>query len=131
MDGKGKVLALDYGSKRIGLASGDVRDGIAFPRDIFENKGDVLDRIVSLCYELSVEVVVIGLPLSMEQQQEENPLMKGIRDFADKLGEKGLNIKFVDERLSSFEAAQKTGEREKNDAEAAQIILQRYFDSLS
>ncbi len=131
MQGKGKVLALDYGSKRIGVASGDLEHGIAFPRDIIENKGDIFGKILSLCEELDVVLVVVGLPLSMEQQQEENPLMREVSSFVEKLRARGLEVALLDERLSSFEASQKIGRKQGVDAQAAQVILQRYFDSLS
>lgn len=125
----GKILAIDYGSKRIGLASGDLEHKIAFPRDVLENKGNVFERIVGLCNELQVVLVVVGWPLSMKEEQQKNPILKGVRSFVNDLGRSGFRVELVDERLSSFEAAGKKLEKGPLDAHAAQIILQRYFDS--
>jgi len=54
-----------------------------------------------------------------------------VRTLAEALGREGLDVELVDERLSSFEAKQRSGKRRDVDAEAAQIILQRYFDNLA
>ena len=127
---KGKVLALDYGASRIGLATGDLEHKIAFPRDIIENKGDAVERILNLCKELDIVLVVVGLPLQMQENRQENPILKELNKFVEKLKQAGLKVTFLDERLSSFEAKEMTGESRNVDAHAAQIILQRYFDGL-
>lgn len=127
---KGKVLAIDYGTKRIGLASGDLEHKIAFPRDIIENKGNIVSKITSLCGDLGVVVVVIGFPLSMKKGQRTNPLLNDVGKFAAALKDSGLKVEFIDERLSSFEAGEKIARTRAVDAHAAQIVLQRYFDSL-
>lgn len=131
----GKVLALDYGTRRVGVASGDLEMKIAFPREIIRNNGDVLQKVLELAKELGVCLIVIGLPLSMDEGQGENPIMVDVRALADGIRKGGFEVEFVDERLSSFEAAEMTGmsglgKAEKLDAHAAQIILQRYFDGL-
>lgn len=127
---KGKVLALDYGTKRIGLASGDLEHKIAFPRDIISNKGDALKRIFDLCKELDIVLVVVGWPLQMQEERSVNPIMPELKRFVERLEKMGLKIQLLDERLSSFEAKELTGESRNVDAHAAQIILQRYFDAL-
>ncbi|MEK7673398.1 MAG: Holliday junction resolvase RuvX [Patescibacteria group bacterium] len=136
---KGKVLALDYGTKRIGVASGDFEMKVAFPRSIIENKSFdfVAENILKTCKELDVKLILIGLPLSMQEGQVENPILKSIKWFANKLQplieEKGIELEFFDERLSSFEAERVFEEFKMSghdDAHAAQIILQRYFDSV-
>ncbi len=134
---KGKVLALDYGKKRIGVASGDLEIGIAFPRMVLQNKSSdfVLSQLKSLCHDLSVKMIVMGLPLSMQEDQRENRIMKDVKVFAEelKLILKGVEIVLIDERLSSFEAEQlmvEYGIEGHDDSYAAQIILQRFFNKL-
>lgn len=127
---KGKVLALDYGTKRIGVASGDLEHKIAFPRDVILNKGDVIARIFDLCKELDIVLVVVGWPLQMQEERSDNPIMAELKRFVAKLEAMGLKVEFLDERLSSFEAKELTGQSRNVDAHAAQIILQRYFDTL-
>lgn len=140
---KGKVLALDYGKKRIGVASGDLEMKIAFPRQIIENRGIdyVIDSVLTLCEKLGASMLIVGLPLNMQDEQMENAIMKDVKIFVDAFrkaaGDK-IEVSFFDERLSSFEAqslatdAKKPAKGEKLlvDAYAAQIILQRYFDKL-
>jgi len=133
---KGKVLAIDYGKKRIGVASGDIEVGIAFPRVVIQNKSIqyVLAEIQKLCRELDVKMIVIGLPLSMQEDQKENRIMKDVKTFV-KILEDNLKLKVVlfDERLSSFEAEQLMSEYKiegPDDLYAAQIILQRFFNKI-
>ena len=130
---KGKVLCLDYGSKYVGVATGDFQFRIAFPRGEFANDGvdSLLADVSGLCDELSVAMVVIGLPLNMNEGQAENPILSEIRSFGEKLCAMDYEVEFVDERLSSFEAKNLVNKREKVDSVAAQIILQRYFDELA
>ncbi|MBI5753818.1 Holliday junction resolvase RuvX [Candidatus Peregrinibacteria bacterium] len=132
---KGKVLALDYGKKRIGFASGDLEIGIAFPRMVLENKGIdfVLAKIRDICRDLEVKVIVVGLPLSMQEDQRENMILKDVKAFVEKLKEvfNDLEVVLFDERLSSFEAEELMREYKMDgpdDDLAAQIILQRFFD---
>jgi len=125
---KGKVLALDYGTKHVGVASGNFELGIAFPRDVIDNKGQdsLVLEILKLVGDLEVLKIVVGLPLS--EGEDENPIMAEVRSFVEKLKASGLDVEFIDERYSSFEAANKFGRAKKDDAQAAQVILQRYFD---
>ncbi len=140
---KGKVLALDYGKKRIGVASGDFELKIAFPREIIENRGMnyVISKLSVLCEELEVGMVIVGLPLNMEDGQKENAIMGDVKIFVDTfrkvVGDK-IEVLLFDERLSSFEAKALAelavkpvkGQKVLVDAYAAQIILQRFFDKL-
>lgn len=134
---RGKVLAIDYGTKHIGLATGDLNMKIAFPRDVLKNKEGVEDKIASLCEELEVKKVVVGFPFSMKEDHKENPLAKKVSVFVDllkdKIRDEEVEVETFDERLSSFEAEQLTGQDvrtsgERLDAHAAQVILQRWFD---
>ncbi len=141
---KGKVLALDYGKKRIGVASGDFETKISFPRDVILNDGvdGVVEKIKTLCEELSVVEIVIGLPLNMDFEHLENEMLQEVKKFASLLtkGLEGVRVTLFDERLSSYEAGQIMKESREaygadkqlpKDAYAAQIILQRFFDNLS
>lgn len=145
---RGKVLALDYGSKRIGIASGDFENRISFPRGMIENKNFdyVFAKIADFCKQWAVKMIVIGLPLNMKEEHIVNPIMVAAKSFHKKLEKKfekdpelkNIVIDFFDERLSSFEADKLMKEAvgivkiEKGDRDSfsAQIILQRFFDSL-
>lgn len=124
---RGKVLALDYGRKIVGLASGDLEMGMAFPRDVIENKGlnNLLESTLALCAELAVVLVVLGRP------NEGNSIVKEIDDLGALLAARGLRVEFVNEDFSSLDAEQLFDEgaaQGRLDANAAQVILQRYFD---
>lgn len=131
---KGKVLSIDYGKRRIGVASGDFETGIAFPRTVIENKSFdfVVGEISKLCKELDVKTIIVGLPLAMKDDQRENRIMKNVETFVAKLRDflKDIQIELLDERLSSFEAEElmrKYDMKGHDDLFAAQIILQRFF----
>ncbi len=137
-----KVLALDYGTKRVGVATGDADFGIAFPRAVIGNKGveGLVEEINRLCEELEVDTIVVGLPLNMDEEHEENEMMQEVRYFVKELRETvgDIDVELFDERLSTFEgkdlmrdAEKKSGKEELGrDAYAAQVILQRFFDKL-
>ncbi len=138
-----KVLSLDYGKKRVGVASGDTEFGIAFPRMVIENKGlsGLIEKIKDICDELGVSKIVVGLPLNMDREEKDNEMVVEVRYFVKELRE-GLvevEVEFFDERLSSFEANKLLDDVKKHsrklslgkDAYAAQIILQRFFDKYS
>lgn len=137
-----KVLAIDYGSKRVGLASGESEFGMAFPREVLLNDGlgDLVSRVLGIVYEIEAEVVVVGLPLSMHDGQTDNPILSDVNEFVQALSSslEGVKVVLFDERLSSFEADE-IMDKIKNevgakligrDAYAACVILQRYFDRL-
>lgn len=132
------VIAFDYGTKRIGVAGGDLEMKIAAPREVLANKSlDYLEiELKKMFDQWKPSLVVIGLPVAMEDGQEENAILKDIYSFGELVESLGLEVLYYDERLSSFEAAEKAQElgvshHKKDDALAAQIILQRYFDSLT
>lgn len=137
-----KVLGIDYGSKRVGVASGDAEFGIAFPRDVLENKGlaELIEKIGVICDEIEVEMIVVGLPLNMQEEQQENRVMNDVRYFVKELREsfKNIKVEVLDERLSTHEGNQLLNDAHRRsgkqklgrDAYAAQIILQRFFDKV-
>ncbi|MBD3360770.1 Holliday junction resolvase RuvX [Candidatus Peregrinibacteria bacterium] len=137
-----KVLALDYGRKRVGVATGDTEFGIAFPRGVILNKGisDLVDKLENLCKEIDAKLIVIGFPLNMREEQIENEIIPDVKNLKNKLENRLDEVKVIlyDERLSSFEADKLMEEAMKSygkkqlgrDAYAAQIILQRFFDKI-
>ncbi|MFA5948144.1 MAG: Holliday junction resolvase RuvX [Candidatus Gracilibacteria bacterium] len=128
------VLAIDYGKKRIGLASGSDNLKIASPKGIIENKNDpfVLAKLKEICDKFEISKIVIGIPLDMKDAGERTMIAKLVKKFALVLEENlKLEVVLFDERLSTFEADSiSVGKRGAKDDLSAQIILQRYFDSI-
>ncbi|HEY5541555.1 MAG TPA: Holliday junction resolvase RuvX [Coriobacteriia bacterium] len=133
-----RALALDIGEKRIGVAVSDPSGRVATPvvvLDAAKVLGDGRD-LVKLVEDYEVEVLVVGLPLSMDGS--EGPQAKRVRSAASRLaGFLRTPIEFVDERLSSAEASKAmhaTGassreQRGSVDMVAASLFLQSYLDA--
>ncbi len=132
-----RILALDVGDIRIGIAVSDIMGIIANPLETYNRKktDDDFDYIVNLCKEREVGEIVVGLPLSMNAQ--ENVQTEKTRLFVETLKTKtDIPIKYVDERLTSVAAERLLidgGVRRENrkkviDKVAATLILQSYLD---
>ena len=136
-----RVLGVDFGEKRIGLAVSDPTGTIATPLDTVKRragKRPPLKQIADTARELQVEHVVVGLPLDLSG--EENDWCAEVRDMGRKLAEKlDVPVSFVDERMTSVRAQRainavglsRSARREKGrvDAGAAQLILQSWLDT--
>ncbi len=121
--------------KRIGYAVGDTETGIAFGREIIENDKNVYKNIQRVCDEEKIEYIVIGLPVSLEEEGDE--LEYAVRTFGDIVADVvNLPIVYEDERLSSKLSKAILREQEvkakdqkgKVDVLAAQRILQQWMD---
>lgn len=88
------------------------------------------EQIENLLKQWQPDLLVVGLPLTLDG--EEQYASNHARRFAHQLnGRFGLPVELVDERESSVQAQQRMSKNEDEDAMAAAIILERYFDSLS
>lgn len=137
MNEKSRLLALDVGDKRIGVAVSDATRMLVRPVETVHRKNMLADvaRISKLAQEHEVAAVVIGLPKNMDGTEGEQAAK--VRSFAKKLmRETGLTVHFEDERLSTFTATERlvargvnTGKnRDLVDMEAAVVILQSFLD---
>jgi putative Holliday junction resolvase len=132
----GRVLGIDYGDSRIGLAMSDLLKIIASPFKTIRNEGNekCLQIFQSLIKEKDVEAIVVGLPIGLKGQ--ETVQTKKVMEFANLLYALKLPIHLEDERLSSVSAEKsmiqqniKTGHNKGLiDQRAAAIILQQFLD---
>ena len=133
-----RIMALDYGEVRIGVAMTDLLQMIASPFETYIRK-DIqsdINHMCSLIKDNSVKLVVVGLPLNMDGTEGDRA--QKTRQFVDLLKEKS-NVEFIfqDERLSSVEAEEiliEGGMKRKDrkvtiDKIAAAIILESYLNS--
>jgi putative Holliday junction resolvase len=121
-------LGIDWGEKRIGLATADSEVKLALPLKTVANLAEVL----SVLKEEQTNVIIMGAPQKMSGEAANNPAWV---NFVAQLREKsGLPVETVDERLSSLAADALGGEDKETagrDEIAASIILQSYLDKTS
>jgi len=131
-----RLLGLDIGGRRIGVAISDEMGMIASPIAMIERQSDVAGRLRKLIAEYGASRLVAGLPVGLSGR--EGPQAAEVRAFTDALAaEVGLPLEYWDERLSTSIAEQSLiaqgTRREKRkqqvDAVAASVILQGYLDN--
>lgn len=131
-----RILAVDYGEARVGLAITDPTCKISQPLAVVPTK-KALTEIAKIVEEKDVERIVVGLPLNMDGT--EGKMAKKVKEFAEKL-KKAVPAKVVlwDERLTTFEAetlmlqhkVKAAKRRKKIDAIAASLILKSYLEKV-
>lgn len=129
-----KLISLDVGSKRIGVAKADSSVRIAIPYSAVEVDGNEFKKIASLARAWDISSFVIGLPRNSKGEETEQS--KYVRKFATELKRQipGAKICFQDESLTSIEAEKRLKNRKKGykkgdiDSEAAAIILQDFLE---
>jgi putative holliday junction resolvase len=137
-----RILGIDYGTRRIGIALSDPTSTIAQPLTVLvrrSGKRPPVQAVADLIAQHEVAHIVVGLPLTLAG--EESEWTREARDFGEKVGRRaGVGVTFADERMTSV-AAERTvrslglrrTERERKeriDAAAAAIILQGYLDRM-
>lgn len=132
----GRVLGIDYGTKRIGTALSDENKRSAFPHTILlvSNDIDAVRQLVAITGVEDIDDIVIGLPL--DQNGHEGPMAQQVRQFGNLLEPAcHLSIAYQDERMTSRISQQRmqshTTTRTSRgvlDAIAAQEILQTYLE---
>jgi putative Holliday junction resolvase len=121
-----RLLGIDYGTKRVGVALSNEDGTMAFPLDVLRNDDSLVEKLVGVIEENSVEKLVIGH--SLDQKGEENPVQKGAYELMNDLTlQTGLPIELEPEQYSTQEALRVQGRGEKTDASAAAIILNSYI----
>lgn len=133
------VLGFDYGARRIGVAVGNALTGSARALEVVANgaQGPDWARVAGLVREWRPQALLIGLPLTMEGEEQKNSA--SARMFAAHLKDRfNLPANLVDERLSSVEAAQRFAQRRAGgsarrkhaqalDAVAAEVIVEQWL----
>lgn len=121
-----KIIGIDYGTKRIGVAISDETKTLAREYAIWP-ASDFWQKLDELLVEEQIEKVIVGLPLNMSGEETEKT--KEVKDFIAELKAKiDLPVESVDERLSSVMAEQISGQQDQLDSLAAQIFLQNYLN---
>jgi len=130
-------LGIDHGTKRIGIAAGNLADRIATPLAVIPAQplASAIRQVLKLAEDYGAEGIVVGWPLNMDGS--EGPQAKLAMAAAGELERAtGLDVRLWDERLSSFEADEalagkltRKKKRERQDAVAAAAMLHDFFSS--
>ena len=120
-----KILGIDYGTKKIGIAVSDEEEKMAFPSRVIPH-AKAISAIDDLCKAEHIKHIVMGE--SQDSHMMDNPIMKSARAFARELENLGYAIAFEPEFMTSMQASRIQGYNKKQDASAAAIILQSYLD---
>jgi putative Holliday junction resolvase len=130
-----RYLAIDYGTKRTGLAVCDAGETVVSPVGVLRGRKGLIEKIGQIIADEEIGAVVLGLPLNMDGS--EGPQAKQVLAFAEQLRRHlQIPVHLQDERLSSFGAEQKLQEiglsrakrQERLDALAAAEILQAFLE---
>ena len=140
MDGNGlsRILGIDYGGRRIGLALSDPLGIIAKPLTVIDRQitEDYFSVILQIAEENKTDAIVVGVPYTMKGQISKQTVL--VQEFMEQLKIiSAIPVKGIDERLTSVAAKKalhqqgvKTGhEKMRIDETAAAILLQEYLDS--
>jgi putative transcription antitermination factor YqgF len=127
-----KILAIDYGTKHVGVATNDDTGTLAIPlTTLIVGRKTNLELVAELAIEKQIELFLIGLPTGLDGKPTK--ISQEVENFARNLSElTGIPHKFWNETNTSVQAAQRFKD-DKNIAshsEAARIMLQEYLDFL-
>ena len=131
-----KILAIDFGERRIGLAISEAETDVAIPLTTIRRKSDrqALEAIGEVIDREHIELLLIGEPLNMDGSRGD--MARRAISFASKLhSASGVSYEMVDETLTSKAAKERLIEagvdvkrhRDRVDAVAAQLLLEQYL----
>ena len=135
-----RILGIDFGTVRIGLALSDPTGTLASPLPHLEKKtiSQINAALTKLVETHEISRVVVGLPRNMDGSY--GPAAEKVRDFISKIqGSIGIPIETQDERLTTVQASKQLSQiglnqrdlRKKIDGSSASLILQQYLDRKS
>jgi len=135
-----RILALDHGTKRIGVAVSDEMKMIASPLEYIpaEAAADFLARLKDIIRKKEVELILVGMPRNMDGSY--GPAALKVQEFVATLKDAiSIPIKTLDERLTTVQAqrfliqgnVRREKRKEKVDKTAAAILLQSYLDNMA
>ena len=122
-----RVIALDYGHKKVGVASTDESGAFALPRAVWPNDKHLLEKVLKLKEKERVEKIIIGESKNFDNNP--NPIAERVNKFKKELEGRGVKVELHPEIFTTMEARQIQGNNEMNDASAAALILKSYIES--
>jgi len=123
------ILAIDYGSKRVGVAIAHEGVQIASPLSVLDNTQSLVDEIKQLVKVEKATAVVVGLPRNLDG--DDTAQTQQVRQFAAELDGNGFDVVFQDEAATSVAVEDSAGRDRQIDARAASLILRDYLQEQS
>ena len=124
-----RIMGIDYGTKKIGIALSDEERRIAFPKAVLPNDWMKIEPYFNEAQTKDgVSDVVLGLPVGLDSKETE--LSREVRNFAEKLKRLGFSVYFENEVYSSAAVKTAAGVAQPKDidAQAAAVVLQSFLD---
>jgi len=132
-----RILGVDYGTKRIGLAIGEIEVKMAFAKKVIPSTGNPMkdaQNVARFCKEEECASIVVGLPVRARGEEGRQACIT--REFAEELRKMGFSVEYWNERYTSIAAEKELSHlklkrlKEVADSEAARIMLMDYISSL-
>ena len=120
-------MAIDYGEKRVGIASTDEGGTFALPRIVLPNDEHLLETVLEFKMKEGIEKVIMGESRNLDGSA--NAILGRIQEFKAALEKNGVEVILHPEIFTTMEARQIQGNTSMTDASAAAIILKNYIDS--
>lgn len=126
-----RIVGIDLGERRIGVAAADDRMNVAIPVDTVDAGHDPVETVSRIVLDQRADEIVIGLPLSMSGAM--GPQAEKVMAVVEALSERlGITVHTWDERLTSVQAGRSSSKKKtgatSRDAFAAALLLQAFID---
>lgn len=121
-----RILGIDYGTKRVGVAISDERRKFALPEGVIANTPELLSEVEKIAKDNEVDEIVMGE--SRNYNNEPNTILEKSLELKKQLEEKGFIVILEPEFMTSQQAERFQGKTALTDASAAALILQSYLD---
>lgn len=123
-----RLMAVDYGEKRVGIASTDETGHFALPRAVWPNDETLVGKVLKFKDEAGIGQIIIGESRNLNGQP--NPIQEKIEKFKSELEARGAKVILHPEVFTTLEAQRLQGETKMTDASAAALILKSFLDNL-
>jgi putative Holliday junction resolvase len=124
-----RILGIDYGSKRVGIAISDEDAQFALPVSVLKNTAGLIAEVQKIAQANEVKEIVLGE--SRNYKGEANTILEASQKFKEELEKLGFVVTFEPEFMTSVNAERFQGKNDKSDSSAAALILQSYLDRLN
>jgi len=122
-----RIMGIDYGSKRVGVALSDEAQEFAFPKDVLQNDSKLIEELKKIALQNEVSLIVVGD--SRDFKNAPNKIMDKVVPFVEEIRLKlGLPVEMELEFMTSAEAERLQGKNDMLDASAAALILKSYME---